>query len=893
MNPFLAALALLLLGPGLTAGAAQVGITEFLASNDQNLADVDGEFTDWIELGNSGAAMDLGGWYLTDDAANLTKWQFPTPTPLSSGAFVVVFASDKNRAVAGQELHTNFKLKASGEYLALVQPDGTTIASEYAPEYPAQYTDVSFGVVFDPGPTSDHAYFLTPTPGAANGLGEPVIEDVSYSPTLPNVGDDITVVASLSPDSVAAALHTRVMFGAEAAQTMYDDGTNGDAIAGDGLWTAVIPGGTAQSGEMLRWYVTVHNQRGQSGRAPLFQDPQNSPEYFGVMISDPSVTTPLPVLQWFVEDPIAASSPTGSYSSLWFNGEFYDNIFTRARGGTSLLWPKPNYKFDFHSGFHFRFDPGEGRVEEFNLNTTYSDKSYVRRMLAWETYRDAGVDYCASFPMRIQQNGVFHSVAVFVEQPDEDYLQRNGLDELGALYKMFNAGTSATVGVEKKTRQHEDHSDLQAFLDGVALSAPGRSDYLFDHSDVPAMVNYLAATSIMHDNDHLHKNHYLYRDSEGDGEWRYLPWDKDLTFGRNYTIAGAVLNDTIWADDDPYSHPLFGDRNHRKIDNVWSVIIDAMYASPELQEMVMRRLRTLMDEQLQAPWTPAVQLKYEQRIAELQADMAADVALDFAAWGTGWGLPLDFQGGLDQILNEYLPLRRAHLYTTHGPASGGIIPVPQPEGIGIVFGSSDPDPSSGNVLEEYLELQNPFALAIDVSGWAITGHISMNFPPGTVIPGNGSLYLSRDLPSFRARATGPSAGQALLAIGPYVGDLPANAVLQLYDQHGVMVNTTTGQELVGRHIQAGEEALLQVVGATTGDQVLFAYSLTGSGPTQTPYGQADLSAPIHQLGTATADAAGTASLAASIPSVASGITVWTQAFNLTTSAFTNYQVNTL
>src|SRR5439155_21696785 len=45
----------------------------------------------------------------------------------------------------GAPLHTNFKLSASGEYLALVQPDGVTIATEFAPAFPPQAPDVSFG----------------------------------------------------------------------------------------------------------------------------------------------------------------------------------------------------------------------------------------------------------------------------------------------------------------------------------------------------------------------------------------------------------------------------------------------------------------------------------------------------------------------------------------------------------------------------------------------------------------------------------------------------------------------------------------------------------------------------------------------------------------------------
>ena len=52
---------------------------------------------------------------------------------------------NKDRAVAGSQLHTNFALAADGEYLALVEPNGETVASEIAPEFPPQYEDVSYG----------------------------------------------------------------------------------------------------------------------------------------------------------------------------------------------------------------------------------------------------------------------------------------------------------------------------------------------------------------------------------------------------------------------------------------------------------------------------------------------------------------------------------------------------------------------------------------------------------------------------------------------------------------------------------------------------------------------------------------------------------------------------
>lgn len=120
-----------------------VFISEFLASNDSGLADEDGERSDWIEIYNSGTTtVNLAGWRLTDDSGNLAKWVFPS-IDLAPKGFLLVFASNKDRAAAGVPLHTNFKLSADGGYLALVKNDGT-IAHEYNP-YPAQYTDKPYG----------------------------------------------------------------------------------------------------------------------------------------------------------------------------------------------------------------------------------------------------------------------------------------------------------------------------------------------------------------------------------------------------------------------------------------------------------------------------------------------------------------------------------------------------------------------------------------------------------------------------------------------------------------------------------------------------------------------------------------------------------------------------
>ena len=129
-------------------------ISEFMASNgskeplaEGELLDEDGESSDWIEIYNpTDQAVQLGGWYLTNDADNLEQWKFPAGVVLNPGQFLIVFASGKNRAAANAELHTNFRLNIDGEYLALVQSDGETIAHEYGPKYPRQLTDVSYGL---------------------------------------------------------------------------------------------------------------------------------------------------------------------------------------------------------------------------------------------------------------------------------------------------------------------------------------------------------------------------------------------------------------------------------------------------------------------------------------------------------------------------------------------------------------------------------------------------------------------------------------------------------------------------------------------------------------------------------------------------------------------------
>ncbi|MFC1569947.1 chitobiase/beta-hexosaminidase C-terminal domain-containing protein, partial [bacterium] len=145
---------------------ATLRINEFMALNSSTLADEAGDFSDWIEIYNpTDADINLLGWSLTDRKEEPKKWQFPQQM-LSAKSYLVVFASNKNHAEAGQELHTNFAISGSGEYLALIKPDGDA-ATEFDPSFPEQKTDVSFAYY-----SGDYVATGIPTPGTANKLSD-------------------------------------------------------------------------------------------------------------------------------------------------------------------------------------------------------------------------------------------------------------------------------------------------------------------------------------------------------------------------------------------------------------------------------------------------------------------------------------------------------------------------------------------------------------------------------------------------------------------------------------------------------------------------------------------------------------------------------------------------
>ncbi len=142
-----------------------VMISEFMADDDRTLRDNDGDKSDWIELFNSGTQpASLAGWRLTDRADRPSRWIFP-PVSLQPNAYLLVYASGKNRTNSTLPLHTSFKIATeAGGYLALLNASGQIVSA--FTNYPAQVEDVSYGRAN--GAPNVLGFFVKPTPGAPN-----------------------------------------------------------------------------------------------------------------------------------------------------------------------------------------------------------------------------------------------------------------------------------------------------------------------------------------------------------------------------------------------------------------------------------------------------------------------------------------------------------------------------------------------------------------------------------------------------------------------------------------------------------------------------------------------------------------------------------------------------
>lgn len=148
--------------------AQTVAINEFMSSNSSCIQDLDGDFVDWIELyNNSNEIVNLNDYTISDDIEDINKWVFPSVIIPPQG-FLLIFASGKDRYEPA-ELHTNFKIKQTGEKLFLSNSSAELI---FTTDSVFVATDKSYGSIQDGSLL--FVSFENPTPNLSNSISNDI-----------------------------------------------------------------------------------------------------------------------------------------------------------------------------------------------------------------------------------------------------------------------------------------------------------------------------------------------------------------------------------------------------------------------------------------------------------------------------------------------------------------------------------------------------------------------------------------------------------------------------------------------------------------------------------------------------------------------------------------------
>lgn len=359
-------------------------INEVMANNESTLADGQGEFDDWVEIYNSGnAAVDLSGYFLSDDAGDVARWQIP----LASGVVVlpgerVVLWLDGDTEDGAD--HLPFRLAAEGEVLFLTDPDGVTVVDQVT--LPVQHPDISYG---RDEATGEFRYLINPTPGMVNDpTGVAVLEGVTFSEKAGTF--ELAFDLVLSTTSV----------GADIRYTL--DGTlptsgNGD-VYGGALSISPVSGTSCVRAALFlettqispvetRIFLAVGSDlAGFDSNLPIVLLDSQGDDYSGD--DDPRTDyASQPVCSAMIE--VGESGRAGVLDTAQFVGRAGMNV----RGASSKTWPKKQFKFETWDEEDNDRDVsllGMPSESDWLLQAPYFDKTLMRNEFVFHWWREMG-----------------------------------------------------------------------------------------------------------------------------------------------------------------------------------------------------------------------------------------------------------------------------------------------------------------------------------------------------------------------------------------------------------------------------------------------------------------------------------------------------------------------
>ena len=162
---------------------------------------------------------------MTDNASNLEKWRFGNSAlRLAPGAFLIIWCDEQPAQGA---LHAGFKLSKSGEYIAIVDTNGSAIIDSIT--FGPQTTNITYGRFPDGGTVWKN---LNPTPGGQNfvtGVKETqTIKVFSLRQNYPNPFNPETMITYALPESGEVSFRVYDIVGNEVAKLVAGEQTSGE-----------------------------------------------------------------------------------------------------------------------------------------------------------------------------------------------------------------------------------------------------------------------------------------------------------------------------------------------------------------------------------------------------------------------------------------------------------------------------------------------------------------------------------------------------------------------------------------------------------------------------------------------------------------------------------------
>ncbi len=515
----------------LNALHAQVVVNEVCASNVSVNADNFGAFEDWIELYNTtGAAANLGGWWLSDDPSTPQKWAFPAGTSIPANGHLLVYCSGRNTTAA--PYHTNFKLTQTAQEHAVLSDAGGAIVDDFGFTL-ANRCQVDHSRGRNTDGAAAWSLFTTPTPNAPNtGAGNEYMARPVLNPAAGFYGGAQNV--SITSANAGAVIRYTLDGSAPTAASPTYAGpipVNATTVVRAACFSST-PGIPPSFVETNTYFINSNHTVAVLSVAGDEVDD---------LLNGNGSLQPLGSFEYFGPDQLLRHEATGEFNEHGNDSWAYDQ-----RGFDYITRDQTGYNDAIHYPV-FRTknrDKFQRLIIKAAANDNYpatSDGAHIRDAFvnALSQVNHLKLDERSYEPCVVYQNGQYWGVYEIREKVDDADFTKEYYDQSENDVYMLKTwgGTWSEYG---GPAAQADWDNLRAYIMANNMADPVAFAYVDGLYNWKSMVDYFCLNSYVVCSDWLNWNTQWWRGLNPNGDakrWRYCLWDEDATFGHyiNYT----------------------------------------------------------------------------------------------------------------------------------------------------------------------------------------------------------------------------------------------------------------------------------------------------------------------------------------------------------------------